>query len=66
MEQLRDGDEEAMAAVFADHLDVIYNYCYRRTSSWSVAEDLSATVFLDPWKLRRRAVELDGSILPWL
>jgi len=55
-----------MSAVFAEHLDVIYNYCYRRTSSWTAAEDLSATVFLEVWRHRRRAVELDGSILPWL
>lgn len=55
-----------MSAVFAEHLDVVYNYCYRRTSSWAAAEDLSATVFLEVWRHRSRAVELDGSILPWL
>ena len=64
--RLREGDEDAMSAVFAEHLDVIYNYCYRRTSSWTAAEDLSATVFLEVWRHRRRAVELDGSVLPWL
>ena len=66
VEKLRAGSREAMATLFAEHLDVIYNYCYRRTSSWAAAEDLSATVFLEVWRHRRRAVELDGSLLPWL
>jgi RNA polymerase sigma factor (sigma-70 family) len=66
VEQLREGDRDAMSEVFAQHLDVIYNYCYRRTSSWAAAEDLSATVFLEVWRHRHRAVELDGSVLPWL
>jgi RNA polymerase sigma-70 factor (ECF subfamily) len=65
-ERLRDGDVQAMAEIFAVHLDVIYNYCYRRTGAWSVAEDLASTVFLEVWKARRRVVEADGSVLPWL
>lgn len=48
------------------HLDAVYNYCYRRTGSWSAAEDLTSTVFLEVWKSRRRIVELDGTVLPWL
>lgn len=63
---LRAGSRTAMAAVFRAHLDAIYNYCYRRTGSWSVAEDLTSTVFLEVWNSRRRVVELDGSVLPWL
>ena len=55
-----------MAEIFDAHLDAIYNYCYRRSGSWSAAEDLASTVFLEVWKGRRRAVELDGSVLPWL
>jgi len=65
-ERLRDGDRQAMAEIFSVHLDVIYNYCYRRTGAWSVAEDLASTVFLEVWKARRRAIESDGSVLPWL
>jgi len=65
-ERLHNGSREAMAEVFHTHLDAIYNYCYRRTGSWSVAEDLSSTVFLEVWRHRRRAVEVDGSVLPWI
>lgn len=65
-ERLRAGDRQAMAEVFSTHVDVIYNYCYRRTGSWSAAEDLASTVFLEVWRTRRRAVEVDGTVLPWL
>ncbi len=55
-----------MTEIFQAHLDAIYNYCYRRSGSWSAAEDLTSIVFLEVWKARRHAVELDGSMLPWL
>lgn len=65
-EELRAGSRAAMTAVFAEHLDTIYNYCYRRTGSWSAAEDLASAVFLEVWRSRHRVVDLDGSVLPWL
>lgn len=55
-----------MSQIFEIHLDAIYNYCYRRTGSWSAAEDLASMVFLEVWRTRHRAVELHGSPLPWL
>jgi RNA polymerase sigma-70 factor (ECF subfamily) len=55
-----------MAEIFSTHGQVIYNYCYRRSGSWSAAEDLTSMVFLEVWKSRRRSVETAGSILPWL
>jgi RNA polymerase sigma factor (sigma-70 family) len=63
---LQDGSRSAMDEIFRTHLDAIYNYCYRRSGSWSTAEDLTSAVFLEVWKTRRRAIELDGSVLPWL
>jgi len=27
VERLHEGDEDAMSAVFEEHLDVVYNYC---------------------------------------
>lgn len=65
-DELRRGSRAAMSTVFSEHVDRIYNYCRRRTGSWSVAEDLTSAVFLEVWRCRRRAVELDGSVLPWL
>lgn len=64
-EQLRRGSRSAMSSVFSRHLDQIYNYCYRRTGSWSAAEDLSSTVFLEAWRLRQQ-VHGDGELVPWL
>ena len=66
VEQLRAGSGTAMAEIFRRHGTVIYNYCFRRTGSWSAAEDLTSTVFLEVWRSRRRSVETAGSILPWL
>ncbi|HIT77051.1 MAG TPA: RNA polymerase sigma factor [Candidatus Avipropionibacterium avicola] len=60
------GSSNQVEAAFQEHLDAIYNYCYRRTSSWSVAEDLVATVFLEAWRSRDRARIVDDSLLPWL
>lgn len=66
-EQLRAGSSAAMSAVFAEHVDVIYNYCYRRSGSWSAAEDLTSQVFLTAWNRRRQVIANDaGSVLPWL
>lgn len=48
------------------HADAVYNHCFRRTGSWSMAEDLTSVVFLEAWR-RRDEVRLHGeSILPWL
>jgi RNA polymerase sigma-70 factor (ECF subfamily) len=59
-------DPSAFGALFERHLDAVYTHCFRRTGSWSVAEDLSSAVFLDAWR-KRRDVRLSGdSILPWL
>lgn len=65
-ERLRAGSGTAMTEVFHRHGTVIYNYCFRRAGSWSAAEDLTSTVFLEVWRSRRRSVETGGSILPWL
>lgn len=66
LDRLRHGDEQSMSEIFDRHLRTIYNYCYRRTSSRTAAEDLASAVFLEAWRHRRRAIEVDGTILPWL
>ncbi|SDS75093.1 RNA polymerase sigma factor [Microlunatus soli] len=56
-----------MADVFAEHVDTIYNYCYRRAGSWETAEDLTSQVFLTAWHQHHRVIANDaGSVLPWL
>ncbi|MCU1678453.1 MAG: polymerase, sigma-24 subunit, subfamily [Frankiales bacterium] len=64
--ELAPSDPRAFGALFSRHSDAVYNHCFRRTGSWSVAEDLTSVVFLEAWR-RRRDVALSGdSILPWL
>jgi RNA polymerase sigma-70 factor (ECF subfamily) len=61
-----EGDAEAFAQLYDRHGRAIYNFLYRRTASWSDAEDLTSAVFLQAWR-RRSEVELDrDSALPWL
>lgn len=40
------GQPEAFGDLFRRHGNVIYNYIFRRTASWSEAEDLTSVVFL--------------------
>lgn len=59
-------DGKAFGELFERHANLIYNHCFRRTGSWSRAEDLVSAVFLEAWR-KRKDVRLAGdSILPWL
>jgi RNA polymerase sigma-70 factor (ECF subfamily) len=59
-------DGPAFGVLFQRHAKAVYNHCFRRTGSWTVAQDLTSVVFLEAWR-RRRDVRLHGeSILPWL
>lgn len=65
---LRAGQHDGVAfgELFERHSGAVYNHCFRRTASWSVAQDLTSVVFLQAWR-RRKEVRLHGdSILPWL
>jgi RNA polymerase sigma-70 factor (ECF subfamily) len=62
----RDHDGTAFGELFERHATAVYNHCFRRTASWSTAQDLTSIVFLETWR-RRRDVRLhNDSILPWL
>jgi len=62
----RERDGEAFSLLFARHANAVYTHCFRRTGSWSTAEDLTSVVFLEAWR-KRRDVRLAGeSVLPWL
>ncbi len=59
------GEADAFGELFERHHLRVYNYCFRRTASWSTAEDLMAVVFLEAWRTRRHMHLTDGSLLPW-
>ena len=61
----RQGDADALEALFRRHADVICNYCFRRLGNWSTAEDMVSIVFLEAWR-RRDADVQPGKVLPWL
>jgi RNA polymerase sigma factor (sigma-70 family) len=61
----RAGDADAFGLIFERHAKAIYNYCFRQTADWAVAEDLLSMVFLAAWG--RRDTELaPDKVLPWL
>jgi RNA polymerase sigma factor (sigma-70 family) len=60
------GSPSAFGTLFERHADAVYNHCFRRTASWSAAEDLTSVVFLEAWRRRRDVVLSSESILPWL
>jgi RNA polymerase sigma factor (sigma-70 family) len=61
-----DGDPDAFGVLFERHARPVYNYLFRRTADWALAEDLTSVVFLEAWR-RRADVRLDHeTALPWL
>jgi RNA polymerase sigma-70 factor (ECF subfamily) len=59
------GEPEAFAALFERHSRAIYNFCFRRTADWSVAEDLLSIVFLEAWRRREKNLS-PGMVRAWL
>ncbi|MFI6829640.1 RNA polymerase sigma factor [Kribbella sp. NPDC050241] len=57
-ERLRDADEPALAELFHRHSDAVYNFAFRRTASWSAAEDVVQATFTAVWR-RARAGRID-------
>lgn len=61
------GDGDAFAEVYQRYAGRIYGYCFRRTASWSTAQDLTSVVFLEAWRKRSDvAFDDDGSVIAWL
>lgn len=54
-------DVAAFGHLFDRHAKAVYNYCFRRGADWSLAEDLTSTVFLEAGKRRRELTLQPGS-----
>lgn len=65
-DRVRSGDEDAFREMFRQHQRPIYNFCFRATGDWSVAEDCTSLVFLEAWRIREKVDGDGGSLLPWL
>lgn len=64
----KNDDASAFDVLFERYAQDVYNFCFRRTASWTLAEDLVSEVFLEAWR-KRKDVELTSSALtlrPWL
>jgi RNA polymerase sigma-70 factor (ECF subfamily) len=59
-------DGAAFSLLFERHSQAVYNHCFRRTASWSSAEDLTSIVWAEVWRRRKGARLHSDSILPWL
>jgi RNA polymerase sigma-70 factor (ECF subfamily) len=57
-ERLRAADEQALADLFHRHSDSVYNFAFRRTSSWASAEDVVQATFVTLWR-RARSGRID-------
>jgi RNA polymerase sigma-70 factor (ECF subfamily) len=60
------GDAESFGVLFDRHARTIYNFCFRRTADWALAEDLTSTVFLEAWRRRAEVQPQHDSLRPWL
>jgi RNA polymerase sigma-70 factor, ECF subfamily len=56
--RLRAADDQALTALFHRHSDAVYNFAFRRTSSWAVAEDVVQATFTRLWR-RAQAGRID-------
>ncbi|WP_326853156.1 RNA polymerase sigma factor [Actinocrinis sp.] len=65
-EAVRTGDSDAFATIFDQYVDAIYNYCAHRVGSYSDADDLTATVFLEAWRCRAKLPLTTPTALPLL
>lgn len=54
------------AAVYADQLPRVYNYCRFRTGDNLLAEDLTAATFEKAWRARGQYREERGAVSTWL
>ncbi len=65
-DRAQQGDAAAFGELFERHAGKIYNYCFRRTADWGLAEDLTSTTFLIAWRGVGRESLQAGSALPLL
>lgn len=65
-QQARSGDGAAFGVLFERHASRIYNYCFRRTADWALAEDLTSATFLLAWRSHGAAPLQAESALPLL
>jgi RNA polymerase sigma-70 factor (ECF subfamily) len=65
-ERLRAGDTEAFGDLYERHARVVQSYCLWRTADLQLAEDATATAFLETWREREQLELTTDSAAPLL
>lgn len=65
-ERAAGGDVDAFGELFRRHSGAVWNYAYRLTGSWTVAEDLTSVVFLTVCRRLGDLTLVNRSARPWL
>jgi RNA polymerase sigma factor (sigma-70 family) len=60
------GEAAEFGTLFERHANAVYNFCFRRTADWSLAEDMTSIVFLEAWRRRSDVILTGESARPWL
>jgi RNA polymerase sigma-70 factor (ECF subfamily) len=60
------GDSAAFARVFDAHRDRVFGQALRLIRDPHDAEDVTALVFLEPWRKRASVRVVDGTVIGWL
>lgn len=53
-DRLREGDHLALGELFDRHADAVHAFAFRRTASWTTAEDIVQSTFLNTWRRFQR------------
>jgi RNA polymerase sigma factor (sigma-70 family) len=64
--RIQEGDPDAFAVVFDRYARDVYNFVFRRTASWDLAEEMTSAVFLEAWRRRREFTPEHETLRPWL
>jgi len=65
-DRVRAGDAEAFGDLYERHVRAVQSYCLWRTADLQLAEDATATVFLEAWRKRQRLELTTPSAVPLL
>jgi len=60
------GDEQAFTTLYETHRVRVFGHALRSTRSAHDAEDVTAVVFLELWRNRRRVQPVNDSLIGWL
>jgi len=63
---IREGDGEAFGVLYDRHRHRIFAHSLRLVGSSAEAEDVTAMVFLETWRLRARVRVTEGAVIGWL